>query len=242
MFTPIGEAGRAELVERRLAEAIMGGHLRAGDRLPSEADLAKTMGVAPTTVREALMSLRTRGLVVTRRGRNGGSFVSETADPRVFAREWLTTSSRLTLRDLGVHYGALTVAAVRLAARRAAAGEIDAVRTRLARLEALSGDDAPERDLPLWRQTMDDLQLEIVALSQSARLTRDQMRLQAEISPLMRLLDTDADSRARQLTGFARVLDAVDSGDEDAAAAATDRFVTDAIDALDALRQELDPA
>lgn len=239
MFLPIGEAGRAELVERRIAEAIMGGHLRAGDRLPSEADLARTMGVAPTTVREALLGLRSRGLVVTRRGRGGGSFVSESADPRAFARDALVSASRLTLRDLGVHYAALTVAACRLAARRATAGEVDGIRARLRRLDALRDADLDERDLTQWRHTMDDLQLELVALSQSARLTRDQMRLQAELSPLLRLLDAEAASRAAQLAGFAAVLDAVAAGDEDAAGAATDALVTDAVTALDALRQRL---
>lgn len=239
MFLPIGEAGRAELVERRIAEAIMGGHLRAGDRLPSEADLARTMGVAPTTVREALLGLRSRGLVTTRRGRGGGSFVSESADPRAFARETLVRTSRLGLRDLGVHYAALTVAASRLAARRAASGEIEAIRTRLARLDALRDGELDERDLMAWRHTMDDLQLELVALSQSARLTRDQMRLQAEISPLLRLLDGDASARADQHDRFAAVIAAVDDGDEDAAGAATDGMITAAVVALDALRQRL---
>lgn len=240
MFTPIGEAGRAELVERRLSEAITGGHLRAGDRLPSEADLARTMGVAPATVREALLSLRARGLVVTRRGRNGGSFVSEHADPLAFAREALVSSSRLTLRDLGVHYAALTTAGMRLAARRAASGEIDAVRTRAARLEPFVARELDERELAAWRQTMDDLQLELVALSQSARLTRDQMRLQAELSPLLRLLDRDPEQRARQHAVLGTILDAIDAGDEAAAGRETERLVTEAIEALDELRREWD--
>ncbi|MCI2957508.1 GntR family transcriptional regulator [Agromyces atrinae] len=227
MFTPIGDAGRAELVEKRLTDAITGGHLRAGDRLPSEADLARTMGVSPVTVREALLGLRGRGLVVTRRGRHGGSFVSETADPIAFAREALRASSRLALRDLGVHYGALTMAGVRLAARRAAPPELVAVRSRLARLDT----DDPAG----WRQSMDDVQLELVALSQSARITRDQMRLQAELSPFLRLIDIDAAQRARQRTSFERVLDAVETGDEAAASEATERMVDETIRALDAL-------
>lgn len=227
MFTPIGDAGRAELVEKRLTDAITGGHLRAGDRLPSEADLARTMGVSPVTVREALMGLRGQGLVVTRRGRHGGSFVSDTADPLVFARDALRASSRLALRDLGVHYGALTMAGVRLAARRAAVPESAAVRARLARLDT--------DDPATWRQTMDDLQLELIALSQSARITRDQMRLQAELSPLLRLIDVDPAQRARQRTLFEAMLSAVEAGDEPVAAAATERMVDETIRALDEL-------
>ncbi len=240
MFMPIGDAGRAELVENRLTEAITGGHLRAGDRLPSEADLARTMGVAPVTVREALLGLRARGLVVTRRGRNGGSFVSEGADPLAFAREALVASSRFAIRDLGVHYAALTMAGVRLAARRAAPSEVSAIRTRLGRLHTFVGRDPGAGELGAWRQTMDDLQLELVALSQSARLTRDQMRLQAELSPLLRLIDVDAQIRGRHLEMFGRVLDAVEAGDEAAAGEATEGLVSDAIDALDRLRLQVD--
>ncbi len=234
MFTSIGDAGRAELVEKRLAEAITGGHLNAGDRLPSEADLARTMGVSPVTVREALLGLRARGLVVTRRGRHGGSFVSDSADPLVFARDALRTTSRLALRDLGMHYAALTMAGVRLAARRATAAEAGAIRSRLARLDT----DDPGS----WRLTMDDLQLELVALSQSARITHDQMRLQAELSPLLRLIDVDAQARADQRARFEQVLDAVEAGDEDRAGAATERAVDDLVRALDALHLRQDDA
>nr|WP_229790440.1 GntR family transcriptional regulator [Mycetocola manganoxydans] len=242
MFLPIGDAGRAELVERRISEAITGGHLRAGDRLPSEADLARTMGVAPVTVREALLGLRSRGLVVTRRGRNGGSFVSEEADPLEFARETLLASSRFAIRDLGVHYAALTMAGVRLAARRSAPVEVAAIRSRLGRLDGLAGRELTPTELGAWRQTMDDLVLELVALSQSARLTRDQMRLQAEFSPLLRLIDVDAGIRVHHRELFENVLGAVESGDEDAAGAAIERLIADAIDALDELRLRADDA
>lgn len=237
VFLPIGDAGRAELVEKRIAEAIRGGHLRAGSRLPSEVDLARTMGVAPVTVREALLALRARGLVTTKRGRNGGSFVSETADPLVFARDALTRSSSLALRDLGAHYAALTTAAIRLATRKAAPQEIDAIRARLARLGATATAD---HDPIVWRQTMDDLQLELVALSQSARLTRDQMRLQAELSPLLRLIDVDEAGRAVQQEGSARVLDAVAAGDENGAGAAMEEMVSGLIRLLESLRLSME--
>ncbi|MEP6745040.1 MAG: GntR family transcriptional regulator [Gemmatimonadota bacterium] len=217
LFQSIGDAGRAELVERRLADAITGGHLHAGERLPAEADLARTFGVAPATVRESLLALRARGLVVTRRGRGGGSFVAEGADPIAHARSALAASSRLAVRDLGAHYTAITAACVRLAARRADPSEVRQVRTRLERLD--------ETDLEPWRRILDDVQIELVALSQSARLTREQMRLQAELSPMLRLLDTVPAARDEQRAFLASVLDAVENGDEEAAVAATESMV-----------------
>lgn len=242
MFAPIGDAGRAELVEQRIADAIMGGLLRAGARLPSEADLARTMGVAPTTVREALTSLRQRQLVVTRRGRNGGSFVSENADPLTFARADLGGMSRLALHDLGAHYAALTLTAMRLAARRAAPSEIDAIGARLQRLIPLMEDEPDPRGLTVWRQSMDDLLLELVALSQSARLTRNQMRLQAELSPMLRLLDADRGGRTMQRDHLVRIVDAVGAGDPASATDRTELMVADVIAALELLRRTLGEA
>lgn len=231
LLQPIGDEGRAELVERRLGEAIRGGHLRAGERLPSEQDLGRTLGVAPVTVREALQSLRAHGLVVTKRGRNGGSFVVETADPVVFARTALAATSRLAVRDLGSHYAAITVAAYRLAARRADPSETALIRSRL--------DAADTADASPWRRVLDDAHVELASLSQSARLTREQMRLQAELSPFLRLVDVDPAARSRARAGFLTILDAVEAGDEASAGEATERFAADLVDAVIEIRSEL---
>ncbi len=64
-----------EQAVERLAEAIRVGALGNGERLPSERDLADLMQVSRTTLREALAALRDAGLVETRRGRVGGTFV-----------------------------------------------------------------------------------------------------------------------------------------------------------------------
>lgn len=231
LFQPIGDEGRAELVERRLVDAITRGHLRAGERLPSESDLAKSLGVAPVTVREALLALRGRGLVTTRRGRNGGSFVAEHADPLSFAREAVRSSSRLALRDLGAHYAAITGACVRLAARRADPSEAQQVRRRLERLEELDGEQQ--------RRLLDDIQIEIVALSQSARLTREQMKLQAELSPYLRLVAQESDDRRRQAEHLAVVIDSVEAADAVTAGERTELMVAETIEALIQLQTRL---
>lgn len=232
LFQPIGDEGRAELVERHLIDAITRGHLRAGERLPTEADLAKSFGVAPVTVREALLALRGRGLVFTRRGRNGGSFVAEHADPLSFARDSLRSTTRVALRDLGAHYAAITGACVRLAARRAAPSEAQQVRQRLSRLDEL--------DDELQRRLLDDIQIEIVALGQSARLTREQMKLQAELSPYLRLVSNEGHGRRRQAHHLASVIDSVEAGDADFAGARTETMVAEAIDALIQLQARID--
>lgn len=229
VFQPIGDEGRAALVERRIAEAIIAGVLPSGERLPAETELARSFGVAPATAREALLALRERGLIVTRRGRHGGSFVSDDADPAAFARRTLVETSRVALRDLAAHYLAITAAAVELASRRADPSEIGAIRARLERVR----DD----DLAAWRRVTDDTQIELAALGQSARLTREQMRLQGELSPFFALIDTDAEARHHNRAALLAVLDAVSDGDEQRAVALTRQKVQSCVDWLIDLRE-----
>jgi len=64
-----------EQAVERLAEAIRLGVFEAGDRLPPERELAEVMQVSRMTLRDALSALRDAGLVETRRGRAGGTYV-----------------------------------------------------------------------------------------------------------------------------------------------------------------------
>ena len=84
---------RHELVDR-IVTAIAVGAYSPGDRLPPERDLAVMQGVSRVTVREALKLLSERGLIVSRRGRDGGTFVAPF--------DWdsaLTDAARRTLAD-----------------------------------------------------------------------------------------------------------------------------------------------
>ena len=64
-------------IEDWLAGAIASGQLAAGDRLPTEHDLAAWLGVSRMTLRHALGELAQRGLVSRAVGRSGGTFVAE---------------------------------------------------------------------------------------------------------------------------------------------------------------------
>ncbi|MBN1208242.1 MAG: winged helix-turn-helix transcriptional regulator, partial [Myxococcaceae bacterium] len=57
-------------VEQELERVISLGRLPEGGVLPSEHTLARRYGVSRSTVREALLRLCTRGLVVQHPGRN----------------------------------------------------------------------------------------------------------------------------------------------------------------------------
>lgn len=61
-------------VRESIRAQIHAGHLRTGDRLPSESELGKIHAVSRITVRQALADLSSEGLIVRMQGK--GSFVS----------------------------------------------------------------------------------------------------------------------------------------------------------------------
>ncbi|MBF4633391.1 FadR family transcriptional regulator [Agreia pratensis] len=61
----------------RLLQTIRLGVVSPGDALPSERDLALRFGVSRDTVRDAIKALADAGFLVSRRGRYGGTFVSD---------------------------------------------------------------------------------------------------------------------------------------------------------------------
>ena len=129
VFAPLGDLGRAEAVTARLTDAISMGLLADGEQLPSEAELAGQFGVATVTVREALVALRQQGLLATRRGRGGGSFVIAPGDgsPASWPQR-LRQVSLSELRDIGDHYLAVAGVAARLAAERSSPEDVERLR------------------------------------------------------------------------------------------------------------------
>src|SRR5919205_2022783 len=68
-------SSRVDEITDRLITAIAIGEYLPGARLPVERDLAASLGAGRMTVRAALARLLDRGLIETRRGRGGGSYV-----------------------------------------------------------------------------------------------------------------------------------------------------------------------
>lgn len=67
----------SDWVKNLLRKAMWEGDLKAGDRLPTEEEIARELKVSKVTVREALRDLESDGLIEKRRGMYGGSFVAE---------------------------------------------------------------------------------------------------------------------------------------------------------------------
>ncbi|HYF73688.1 MAG TPA: GntR family transcriptional regulator, partial [Nocardioides sp.] len=222
IFAPLSDVGRAGQVEQRLTEAIRSGMLVAGERLPSEAELAGMLGVAVVTVREALTGLRAQGLVTTTRGRAGGTFVAAgaTADEDALA-ERLGSMSRAELQDRASHYILVLAGCAELAAERAEPGEVTALDGLLPPADA---------DVGAWRHADAELWLSIAALTQSARLTREVVRLEADFGALVRIPLGESDVRAHTRTGHHRLIAAIADGDADGARHVAQRLLRSMLD------------
>jgi DNA-binding FadR family transcriptional regulator len=77
LFRPVRTGNAFEETVERLLQAIRLGVVGAGERLPSERELAERLGVSRVTLREAIRALSDAGYVESRRGRYGGTFVNE---------------------------------------------------------------------------------------------------------------------------------------------------------------------
>lgn len=216
VFAPLDVSKRADAVVRRLSDGIHLGLLAPEEQLPSETALAEAFGVSAVTVREALLTLRVQGLLVTRRGRNGGSFVrgrtgrSDGVAESAVLRTRLGAISPSELRDLADHYVALAGACAALATERAGDQDIALIADSVASLAA-----AP--DAGARRRAESRFHVELAAAAQSPRLTREVVGMQAEIGPLLWPSRAGAEVVARHR----EILDAVTRRDAVAARSLT---------------------
>ncbi|MER6262772.1 FadR/GntR family transcriptional regulator [Streptomyces sp. 900105245] len=233
VFSPVDNRARVDAVVRRIGDAIELGLLADGEQLPGETELAGQLGVSTVTLREALMALRQQGLVTTRRGRGGGSFVSlpeVPADDRLKARlrGWSTDE----LRDLGDHWAALSGAAARLAADRTEPEELDPLRRT-------TEDLAQAVDAGARSRLYGRFHVELAAAAQSARLTREQVALQSEVGALLCLVLADDAYREEVAERHRAVISAVQDGAHESAGTLAERCVRDATARLVAVRLSL---
>jgi GntR family transcriptional regulator, transcriptional repressor for pyruvate dehydrogenase complex len=107
LFAPLHLRNASEQIADRLVTAIALGEFVSGQRLPPERELATTLGVSRTTVREAVSRLVATGVLAVRRGRNGGAYVMGGVGPeademirRVLAPGWTQLEGLFDFRAL----------------------------------------------------------------------------------------------------------------------------------------------
>jgi DNA-binding FadR family transcriptional regulator len=195
---------RYEEVAQQIRTQIAEGTIMAGERLPVESSLASNFGVSRSTIREALRVLGSEGLIRTRRGVSGGSFVVETG-PEVVSeylenrlgvlsgREAITAEELLETREL------LEVTAAGLAAERRSAEHLEELR------------EALEEEQRFHAALLSAAQNRLLEL-----MTVPVMRLAST-----RLLEASTDPGGQVNDDHERILERIEAGDAEGAATAT---------------------
>lgn len=235
VLAPLDGGGpRTDAIVQRLSSAIGLGVMVAGEQLPSETELAAQLGVSTVTLREALAVLRQQGLVHTKRGRGGGSFIhAAAASVQTHSLNRLRQLSTEYLRDLGDEHRAVSGTAAALAARRSLAADITRLRSLTNRLS--EAEDNFQR-----RRADSRFHIEVAVSSQSARLTRAEVRLQTEMADLIWLPQIAVDP-ANEAVDHHTLVNAIEAEDAALAREVSEAHGAQHIRRLIALRMELKP-
>ncbi|CAM4154547.1 FadR/GntR family transcriptional regulator [Acinetobacter dispersus] len=219
IFAPITQSTRSEQVVERLENAIISGLLKSQEQLPNEADLARLMGVSPITVREALTTLRVKGLIDTRRGRNGGSFICELPADLRLSLHPLRQASTEYLADLGEFHSAILSHSAYLASQRTTEADLDKISTLIEQFnQAHEADIRAQLDLRCL--------LSLTSFAQSARLANQELALQAEWAPLIAVLYQDDDFHQAVVGQYHKILSSFTQGNGDEAVLQTRKIIS----------------
>lgn len=131
----------AELIANDLRRQIVRGELHEGDLLPSEAVLLEEFDVSRPTLREAFRVLESEGLIVVRRGANGGARV-QVPKPEMAARHvaFILEHRGTTLEDVYEARIVIEPPAVALLAELRSSSAMERLRAALEEHDATADD------------------------------------------------------------------------------------------------------
>jgi DNA-binding FadR family transcriptional regulator len=179
VFAPVRSQTAFEETVERLGNAIRLGLLPPGTRLPAERELCERLGIARSTLRQALVTLGRSGHVRALRGRGGGTFV---ADPQ--PRALPPTSEQLACwRSFCDERRAVEVGIAELAAERTNEPGIQELD------RCVLGMDSALEDFPLYRRLDVRLHIGVAELTGSARLVALMTRVEGSMSGLLSTVD-----------------------------------------------------
>jgi GntR family transcriptional regulator, transcriptional repressor for pyruvate dehydrogenase complex len=127
-------------VARMISEEIVGGRIKAGDRLPTEREFAESFGVSRNVVREAIAKLRFEGVVETRQG--VGVFVLGEESRSVLRIDAEILRDRSLMSSLFELRSIIEVEAAGLAAARRSRADLAAIKTALHALYSSEGSES----------------------------------------------------------------------------------------------------
>jgi GntR family transcriptional repressor for pyruvate dehydrogenase complex len=138
-WSPIKRVNLSEEIVNQLITRIVGGHLKLGERLPPERDLAQLLEVGRPAVREAIRALSAIGLVDVRPG-EGTFIVKRYEDFLAQAFSWTILVDSQTLSEITDVRIAIECQQARLAARNATPERIELFKEQLSVMEEATGE------------------------------------------------------------------------------------------------------
>jgi DNA-binding FadR family transcriptional regulator len=211
LFRPVRSGNAFEDTVARLLQTIRLGIVTPGSALPSERDLATRLSVSRDTVRDAIRELAEAGYLVSRRGRYGGTFVSETLPVR--ATDSPVVLSAVELDDVLELREILEVGAARSAARRALTGaDRESLWMRLTESKAAGSAD--------YRRLDSRLHLSIAELAGTPSLVTLVADSRSRLNDLLDRIPLLAPNIVHSNLQHEEIVDAILRGDEQKAAAA----------------------
>ncbi|MER8044004.1 FCD domain-containing protein [Streptomyces sp. NPDC094032] len=209
VLRPVRAGNGFEEALEQILQIVRLGLVPGGERLPAERELADRMGISRVTLREVLKVLQEQGLVESRRGRYGGTFVlqrPQTADEAELRRRIAAVDVEDTLRFREV----LEVGAAGLCA---AHGLDDEGAERL-RTALTATHDAPLGD---YRRQDTLLHLTLAELSGSPTLTAQYAAVRATVNDLLDCIPLLVRNLEHSQHQHTALVEAVLDGDADAA-------------------------
>jgi DNA-binding FadR family transcriptional regulator len=175
VFAPVHSQTAFEETVDRLGTAIKLGLLPPGTRLPAERELCARLGIARSTLRQALVALGQSGHLHATRGRGGGTFVADPQppaqppSPEVLA-EWRDVCDGRMTVEVGIAV---------LAAERAQPAGVEALEELVVALDGLLDDFVAYRPLDVR------FHVGLAELTDSPRLVKQMTEIQGAMGALI---------------------------------------------------------
>jgi DNA-binding FadR family transcriptional regulator len=208
LFAPVRSQTAFEETVERLGTAIKLGLLEPGTRLPAERELCTRLGIARSTLRQALTALSQSGHLHAQRGRGGGTFVADPQPPaQEPSAELLADWREVWYQRMAVELGVVVLAAAN--ARRAAVDVLE---------EQVEAMELALEDFPVYRHADVLLHIGLAEISGSARLLAAMTEAQGARTDLISHIAHPPEVLASSNAQHRRLLAAVRERDEARAA------------------------